>query len=123
MPHLEMVVSVNHSKTNSIFIFSQLFYVGRLAACFLDSMATLGLSSYGYGLRYDYGIFTQKIRDGFQDECPDDWLRYGNPWEVARPEFLVPVQFCGKVIEENGKKKWVEAEIIQAMPFDTPVKF
>ncbi len=68
------------------------------------------------------GIFTQKLKDGFQDEYPDDWLRYGNPWEVCRPEFLVPVQFYGKVIEENGKKKWVDAEIIQAMPFDTPVR-
>jgi len=95
--------------------------LGRLAACFLDSMATLGLSSYGYGLRYDYGIFTQKIEDGFQKEYPDDWLRYGNPWEIARPEFLVPVQFYGKVIEENGKKRWVETEVIYAMPFDTPI--
>ena len=67
------------------------------------------------------GIFTQKIKDGFQEEYPDDWLRYGNPWEVSRPEFLVPVQFNGKVIEEDGKKKWVETDIIQAMPFDTPV--
>ncbi|CAF4795147.1 unnamed protein product, partial [Rotaria sp. Silwood1] len=95
--------------------------LGRLAACFLDSMATLGISSYGYGLRYDYGIFTQKIENGFQSEYPDDWLRYGNPWEISRPEFLVPVQFYGKVIEENGKTKWVETEIIQAMPFDTPI--
>jgi len=95
--------------------------LGRLAACFLDSMATLGLASYGYGLRYDYGIFTQKLKDGNQEEYPDDWLRYGNPWEISRPEFLVPVQFYGKVIEENGKKKWVETEIIQAMPFDTPI--
>jgi starch phosphorylase len=101
-------------------------------------MATLGLSAYGYGLRYDYGnclmkiftsnfcwfskgIFTQRINNCFQEEYPDDWLRYGNPWEVSRPEFLVPVQFYGKVIEENGKKKWVETETIQAMPFDTPV--
>ncbi|CAF0852203.1 unnamed protein product [Rotaria sordida] len=95
--------------------------LGRLAACFLDSMATLGLASYGYGLRYDYGIFTQKIEDGYQNEYPDDWLRYGNPWEISRPEFLVPVQFYGKVIEENGKMKWIETEIIQAMPFDTPI--
>ncbi len=67
------------------------------------------------------GIFTQKIKHGYQEEIPDDWLRYGNPWEISRPEFLVPVQFYGKVIEENGKKKWIETEIIQAMPFDTPV--
>ena len=116
------------------------FSLGRLAACFLDSMATLGIASYGYGLRYDFGnyllicifpirfffffflgIFTQKIKDGFQEEYPDDWLRYGNPWEISRPEYLVPVQFNGKVIEEDGKKKWVETDVIQAMPFDTPV--
>jgi len=95
--------------------------LGRLAACFLDSMATLGIASYGYGLRYDYGIFTQKIKHGAQEEVPDDWLRYGNPWEISRPEFLVPVQFNGKVIEENGKKRWVETDVIQAMPFDTPI--
>ncbi|CAF2250788.1 unnamed protein product [Rotaria magnacalcarata] len=91
----------------------------RLAACFLDSMAILGLSSYGYGLRYDYEIFTQKIDDGYQKEYPDDWIKYGNPWEISRSEFLVPVQFYGEVIEENGKAKWVDTEIIQAMPFDT----
>ena len=119
---------------------SSFIILGRLAACFLDSMATLGLPSYGYGLRYDYGIdsmkliviqflflyfskgiFTQKIEDGFQNEYPDNWLRFGNPWEIARPEFLVPVRFGGEVIEENGKLKWIETEIIQAMPFDTPV--
>ncbi|CAF3456521.1 unnamed protein product [Rotaria socialis] len=83
--------------------------LGRLAACFLDRMATLGLSSYGYGLRYDY-------------EYSDDWLIYGNPWEMSRPEFLVPVQFYDEVIEENGKAKWVDTEIIRAMPFDTPVR-
>ncbi|CAF0752180.1 unnamed protein product [Didymodactylos carnosus] len=95
--------------------------LGRLAACFLDSMATLGLASYGYGLRYDYGIFTQKIKDGFQEEYPDDWLRYGNPWEIARPEFLLAVNFHGKVVEENGKKKWIDTDVIHAMPFDTPI--
>lgn len=60
--------------------------LGRLAACFLDSMASMALPAYGYGLRYEYGIFTQRIREGFQEEVPDDWLSFGNPWEVARPE-------------------------------------
>lgn len=95
--------------------------LGRLAACFLDSMATLGIPSYGYGLRYDYGIFTQKIKNGFQEEYPDDWLRYGNPWEISRPEFLAPVHFYGKVIEENGQKKWIDTDVVYAMPFDTPI--
>lgn len=78
--------------------------LGRLAACFLDSMATLGIPAYGYGLRYEYGIFKQLLRDGWQVEEPDDWLRFGNPWEKARPEYMLPVNFYGKVEkDENGK--------------------
>ncbi|CAF1156726.1 unnamed protein product [Didymodactylos carnosus] len=95
--------------------------LGRLAACFLDSMATLGLAAYGYGLRYEFGIFQQTIKDGFQCEEPDDWLRYGNPWEIPRPEYQIPVHLYGHVVEENGKKKWVDTNIIMAMPYDTPV--
>ncbi|CAF2526350.1 unnamed protein product [Rotaria sp. Silwood2] len=95
--------------------------LGRLAACFLDSMATLGIAGYGYGLRYEFGIFQQTIKDGFQYEEPDDWLRYGNPWEIPRPEYQIPVNLHGRVIEQNGKPKWVDTKIIMAMPYDTPV--
>uniref|UniRef100_A0A8C1RGZ5 Alpha-1,4 glucan phosphorylase n=1 Tax=Cyprinus carpio TaxID=7962 RepID=A0A8C1RGZ5_CYPCA len=96
--------------------------LGRLAACFLDSMATLGLAAYGYGIRYEYGIFNQKIKDGWQFEEADDWLRYGNPWEKARPEFMLPVHFYGRVEEEDGKEpKWVNSQVVLAMPYDTPI--
>lgn len=96
--------------------------LGRLAACFLDSMATLGIPAYGYGLRYEYGIFKQLIRDGWQVEEPDDWLRFGNPWEKARPEYMLPVNFYGRVEkDENGKSNWVDTHLVFAMPYDTPV--
>lgn len=96
--------------------------LGRLAACFLDSMATLGIAAYGYGLRYDYGIFKQLIRDGWQAEEPDDWLRFGNPWEKARPEYMLPVNLYGKVEKDaSGKSKWVNTHLVFAMPYDTPV--
>uniref|UniRef100_A0A0K2T8R5 Alpha-1,4 glucan phosphorylase n=1 Tax=Lepeophtheirus salmonis TaxID=72036 RepID=A0A0K2T8R5_LEPSM len=96
--------------------------LGRLAACFLDSMATLAIPGYGYGIRYDYGIFTQKIVNGEQSEQPDDWLCYGNPWEFSRPEYSVPIKFFGHV-EDNGKggRKWANAQIVYAMPYDTPI--
>ncbi|VDM46816.1 unnamed protein product, partial [Toxocara canis] len=96
--------------------------LGRLAACFLDSMATLGIAAYGYGLRYEYGIFKQLIRDGWQVEEPDDWLRFGNPWEKARPEYMLPVNMYGKVEKDaNGKSRWVNTHLVFAMPYDTPV--
>jgi starch phosphorylase len=96
--------------------------LGRLAACFLDSMATLGIPAYGYGLRYEYGIFKQLIRDGFQVEEPDDWLRFGNPWEKARPEYMLPVSLYGRVVrDEHGKSQWVDTHTIFAMPYDTPI--
>lgn len=85
--------------------------LGRLAACFLDSMATLGLAAYGYGIRYEYGIFAQKIRNGEQVEEPDDWLRYGNPWEKARPEFMIPIHFYGHVSDTPEGKKWVNTQV------------
>lgn len=96
--------------------------LGRLAACFLDSMATLAMPGYGYGIRYDYGIFTQKIVNGEQIEEPDDWLCYGNPWEKARPEYMLPIKFYGKVVD-NGKggRKWIDTQPILAMPYDSPI--
>lgn len=100
--------------------------LGRLAACFLDSMATLQLPVYGYGIRYEYGIFHQHIRDGYQIETPDNWLRYPNPWEIPHPEFLYPVRFYGKVnefIDKNGRRQshWVNTENVMAMAYDMPV--
>ncbi|OGK82926.1 MAG: glycogen phosphorylase [Candidatus Rokubacteria bacterium GWC2_70_16] len=100
--------------------------LGRLAACFLDSMATLELPGYGYGLRYEYGIFRQRIVGGDQVEAPDTWLRYGNPWEIARPEYLYPVKFYGRVrqwVDERGalRHDWVDTQDVMAMAYDTPV--
>ncbi|MEO5703135.1 MAG: glycogen/starch/alpha-glucan phosphorylase, partial [Gammaproteobacteria bacterium] len=100
--------------------------LGRLAACFLDSMATLGLPGYGYGIRYEYGMFNQAIEDGHQVEKPDNWLKYGNPWEFARPGAVYPVKFHGHVIDfqdENGQSRyqWVDAEEVIAMAYDTPI--
>jgi glycogen phosphorylase len=100
--------------------------LGRLAACFLDSMATLGLPGYGYGIRYEYGIFFQQIIRGCQIETPDNWLRYGNPWEFERPEYLYPVKFYGHVKQYTDgtgvfRSEWVDAEEIMAMAYDSPI--
>uniref|UniRef100_A0A8C8HP06 Alpha-1,4 glucan phosphorylase n=1 Tax=Oncorhynchus tshawytscha TaxID=74940 RepID=A0A8C8HP06_ONCTS len=95
--------------------------LGRLAACFLDSMASLGLAAYGYGIRYEFGIFNQKISNGWQVEEADDWLRYGNPWEKARPEYMLPVHFYGRVEQTAKGVKWVDTQVVLAMPYDTPV--
>ncbi|BBE50568.1 Maltodextrin phosphorylase [Ferriphaselus amnicola] len=100
--------------------------LGRLAACFLDSMATLDLPSYGYGIRYEYGMFRQSIENGEQVEHPDNWLRYGNPWEFPRPEVLYPVKFHGRVVEykhEDGvvRHHWVSTDDVMAMAYDTPI--
>ena len=69
--------------------------LGRLAACFMESMATLGIPAFGYGIRYEHGLFRQVFEDGVQNELPEDWLALGNPWEFARPEFAYPVGFGG----------------------------
>ena len=100
--------------------------LGRLAACFLDSMATLNLPGYGYGIRYEYGMFSQRIENGRQVEHPDNWLRYGNPWEFARPEVLFQVKFGGRVVQfsdEHGvlRHQWVDTEDVMAMAYDTPI--
>lgn len=96
--------------------------LGRLAACFLDSMTTLNYPCYGYGIRYEYGIFTQKISDGYQTEGPDNWLRYGNPWEFPRPELLYTVRFGGQVAcNGRGRTEWVNGDQILAMAYDYPI--
>ncbi|XP_027004769.1 glycogen phosphorylase, muscle form [Tachysurus fulvidraco] len=95
--------------------------LGRLAACFLDSMATLGLAAYGYGIRYEFGIFNQKIENGWQIEEADDWLRYGNPWEKARPEYMRPIHFYGRTEHHPDGVKWVDTQVVLALPYDTPV--
>uniref|UniRef100_A0A8C6PKY4 Alpha-1,4 glucan phosphorylase n=1 Tax=Nothobranchius furzeri TaxID=105023 RepID=A0A8C6PKY4_NOTFU len=95
--------------------------LGRLAACFLDSMASLGLAAYGYGIRYEFGIFNQKIVNGWQVEEADDWLRYGNPWEKARPEYMRPVHFYGRTDHQTDGVKWVDTQVVLALPYDTPV--
>lgn len=99
--------------------------LGRLAACFLDSFATLDLPAWGYGLRYQYGLFRQKIKDGFQHEQPDFWLNFGNPWEIERVHVSYSVKFYGKVEEEmkNGKKhhKWIPGEMVEAVAYDNPI--
>jgi starch phosphorylase len=100
--------------------------LGRLAACFMDSMATLQIPAYGYGIRYDYGIFHQRIVNGAQVEVPDAWLRYGNPWEVARPLDRMRVHYHGRVnqfVDDKGRfiSQWVDTEDVFAVPYDTPI--
>ena len=99
--------------------------LGRLAACFLDSMATLEIPAWGYGIRYDYGIFKQKIVDGNQVEIPDFWLSKGNPWEIERADVTYPIKFYGYVrkYNEGGIERsiWEGGEVVIAMAYDTPI--
>ncbi|WP_421657396.1 glycogen/starch/alpha-glucan phosphorylase [Leptothermofonsia sp. ETS-13] len=100
--------------------------LGRLAACYLDSLATLETPAIGYGIRYEFGIFDQDIRDGWQVEITDKWLRFGNPWEVARPEWEVEVKFGGHTetyTDEHGhyRVRWVPYKVVKGIPYDTPI--
>ncbi|MDX1670880.1 MAG: glycogen/starch/alpha-glucan phosphorylase [Balneolaceae bacterium] len=100
--------------------------LGRLAACYLDSMATLGIPAIGYGIRYDYGIFDQEIENGWQIEKPDLWLKYGYPWGVVRPKVQYSVNFYGEVksqLGDDGRRHfdWINTHKVQAVAYDTPV--
>ncbi|MEO0405990.1 MAG: glycogen/starch/alpha-glucan phosphorylase [Cyanobacteria bacterium P01_A01_bin.135] len=100
--------------------------LGRLAACYLDSLATLEIPAVGYGIRYEFGIFDQEIKDGWQVEVTDKWLQYGNPWEVARPEGSVKVGFGGHTEpytddQGNYRVRWVPAQVVKGVPYDTPI--
>ncbi|MEC4806574.1 MAG: glycogen/starch/alpha-glucan phosphorylase [Jaaginema sp. PMC 1079.18] len=100
--------------------------LGRLAACFLDSLATLEIPAIGYGIRYEFGIFHQAIKDGFQIEVPDKWLRYGNPWEVSRQDDSVRIKYGGYTEVYHDQKNrprvsWVHDREVLAVPYDTPV--
>ncbi|MEM6424081.1 MAG: glycogen/starch/alpha-glucan phosphorylase [Cyanobacteria bacterium P01_D01_bin.128] len=100
--------------------------LGRLAACYLDSMAALELPSMGYGIRYEFGIFRQDIRDGWQVEVTDKWLQKGNPWEIARPEWAVTVKLGGHTepyLDDDGsyRVRWVPFQVVKGIPYDTPI--
>ncbi|MCU7849600.1 MAG: glycogen/starch/alpha-glucan phosphorylase [Candidatus Thiodiazotropha sp. (ex Lucinoma kastoroae)] len=100
--------------------------LGRLAACFLDSMASLNIPGYGYGIRFEYGMFRQKIEDGNQVELPENWLTHGNPWEFPRPEVSYRIRFGGRVMEyhdSTGRRHfdWIEGDVVIAQAYDTPV--
>lgn len=100
--------------------------LGRLAACFLDSLASLGYPAHGYGIRYEYGIFTQKIENGYQVETADKWLQLGNAWELGRPEVAFTVKFGGRVegipqADGTTRFKWVDAHEVHASPYDIPI--
>ena len=100
--------------------------LGRLAACFLDSMATMDLPAIGYGIHYQYGLFKQEFENGRQIEKPDDWRRFGNPWEIARPQFIQKVKLYGHVEHDyddrgNYRPRWVGARVVDGLPFDVAI--
>ena len=99
--------------------------LGRLAACFMESMATLAIPAIGYGIRYDFGLFRQIISQGWQHEYPDEWLSFGNPWEFQRAEVVYHIHFGGHVdhVDDRGRDRatWRPAETVQAVAYDTPI--
>ncbi len=100
--------------------------LGRLAACFLDSLASLEYPGYGYGIRYEHGLFRQEFDNGWQKERPDDWLKFGNPWEMVRPEYSIPVLVYGRVDQiptSGGQRKpvWVDWQMFEGVPYDMPI--
>ena len=100
--------------------------LGRLAACFLDSLATLEIPAIGYGIRYEFGIFDQRIVDGWQVEVSDKWLALGNPWEIARPERAYSVGLGGRTevwpdAAGRSRVRWIPAQVVRGIPFDTPI--
>ena len=100
--------------------------LGRLAACFMESMATLAVPAYGYGIRYENGLFRQVVKDGWQQEYPENWLSFGNPWEFARPEIAYDIGFGGSIETVAGdtdkpRYVWHPAETVEAVAYDTPV--
>ncbi|HMP74949.1 MAG TPA: glycogen/starch/alpha-glucan phosphorylase [Kiritimatiellia bacterium] len=100
--------------------------LGRLAACFLDSLASMEYPGYGYGLRYEHGLFRQEFENGWQKERPDDWLKFGNPWEMVRPEYTVPVLVYGRIehvptVGGGRKPVWVDWQMLEGVPYDMPV--
>ena len=100
--------------------------LGRLAACYMDSLATLNVPAIGYGLRYEFGIFDQAIRDGWQVELTDKWLRFGNPWEIVRSEISFDVRFGGRTEhtrDERGQYqvRWIPERVVRGIAYDTPV--
>jgi starch phosphorylase len=100
--------------------------LGRLAACLLESTATTGIPAYGYGIRYEFGMFAQRIEGGWQHEEPEAWLRFGAPWEFPRPDLIHPVSFCGRVVRETdahgiARDRWLDASHVLATAFDVPI--
>jgi glycogen phosphorylase len=100
--------------------------LGRLAACYMDSLATLNVPAVGYGIRYEFGIFDQAIRDGWQVELTDKWLRFGNPWEIMRPEITFDVKFGGRTesyqdVEGRYRVRWIHEKVVKGVAYDTPV--